>query len=132
MTPTNRPLSPHLQIYRWQLTSVLSIFHRMTGVGLAFGTLLLAWWLIATASGPAAYAGFAWFISSWVGVLALLGFTFALFYHLLNGIRHLFWDAGCGFDLPTVYRSGRLVVACAIGLTVLAWIIGLSMRGGAA
>jgi len=131
MTPTNRPLSPHIQIYRWQLTSVLSILHRMTGIGLAIGTLLLAWWLIAAATGPAAYASFAWFISSWIGMLALFGFTFALFYHLSNGIRHLVWDTGRGFDLPTVYRSGRLVVVVALGLTVLAWIIGLSMRGGA-
>ncbi|MFO1190378.1 MAG: succinate dehydrogenase, cytochrome b556 subunit [Alphaproteobacteria bacterium] len=131
MTPTNRPLSPHIQIYRWQLTSVLSILHRMTGVSLAIGTLLLAWWLIAAATGPTAYASFAWFISSWIGMLVLFGFTFALFYHLSNGIRHLAWDSGRGFDLPTVYRSGRLVVAVALGLTVLAWIIGLSMRGGA-
>jgi len=132
MTPTNRPLSPHLSIYRPQLTSTLSVLHRATGMGLALGSLMLAWWLIAAATGPEAYAGFAWFAGSWIGMLVLFGFTYALFYHLCNGIRHLRWDAVRGFDLPSVYRSGWLVVWCSIGLTVLAWIVGLSLRGGAA
>ncbi|MCC7271936.1 MAG: succinate dehydrogenase, cytochrome b556 subunit [Alphaproteobacteria bacterium] len=126
---SSRPLSPHLQIYRPQLTSVLSILHRGTGVALAVGTLLLVWWLVAAATGPAAYATAQGFIGSWLGLLLLLGWTFALFFHLCNGIRHLFWDAGYGFELKTVYASGWAVVATAGGLTVLAWIVGLVMRG---
>ncbi|MGE0715063.1 MAG: succinate dehydrogenase, cytochrome b556 subunit [Alphaproteobacteria bacterium] len=125
-----RPLSPHLQIYRWQLTSVLSILHRGTGIALAVGTLLLVWWLIAAASGPAAYASAQGFIASWIGLLMLAGWTFSLFFHLCNGIRHLFWDAGRGFDLKTTYASGWAVVAASGALTILAWIAGLVARGG--
>ncbi len=125
----SRPLSPHLQIYRWQLTSVLSILHRATGVALSVGTLMLVWWLVAAATGPAAYATARGFIGSWLGLLLLLGWTFALFFHLCNGIRHLFWDAGQGFELKTVYASGWAVVAGSGALTVLAWIAGLALRG---
>ena len=91
---TNRPISPHLQIYRFQLTSVLSILHRITGIALSVGTILLVYWLVAAASGPGAFATAAGLIGSWFGRLLLLGWTFALFFHLCNGIRHLFWDAG--------------------------------------
>jgi succinate dehydrogenase / fumarate reductase cytochrome b subunit len=120
-----RPLSPHLQVYRPQLTSVLSIMHRITGVALSAGTLLLVWWLVAAASGPEAYAAASGFVGSVLGLLLLLGWSAALFYHLFNGIRHLVWDAGYGFDLPTVYRSGWAVVIATGALTVLAWIVGL-------
>lgn len=130
MSEADRPLSPHLQVYRFQITMAMSILHRMTGVGLGFGTLLLAWWLIAAAVGPEAYASFEWFIDSWIGIIALLGFTFSLFYHLFNGIRHLFWDTGMGFELPAMRASGLTVAAIAVLLTVIAWIIGLAVRGG--
>ena len=125
----NRPLSPHLQVYRWQLTSVLSILHRLTGVALAVGTLVLAWWLIAAAAGPAPYAVVQGFIGSLIGRLLLLGWTFALFYHLCNGIRHLAWDAGWGFTLPAAYRTGWLVVVASLVFTVLAWLAGYAGRG---
>src|SRR5260221_6908133 len=90
MTSPDRPLSPHLQIYRPQLTSVLSILHRATGILLGVGTLVLAWWVIAAAAGPDAFARVQGFLGSWLGILVLLGWTAALFYHLANGIRHLF------------------------------------------
>src|ERR687892_1500300 len=106
MTARNRPLSPHLQVYRPQLTSVLSISHRVTGVALAVGTLLLVYWLVSAAAGPDSYATAQSVIGSWLGIVLLFGWTYALFYHLCNGIRHLFWDAGYGFELPTVYRTG--------------------------
>ncbi len=129
MTSQNRPLSPHLQVYRPQLTSVLSIVHRMTGVALAVGALLLVWWLVAAASGPVAFAMVQDFNGSWFGRLLLLGWSFALFYHLCNGIRHLVWDSGHGFELPQVYRSGWLVVLGSVALTVLAWLWGYASMG---
>ena len=130
MTAENRPLSPHLQIYRPQLTSVLSILHRLTGIALAAGTLLLVWWLVAVAVGPAAFETVQGFIGSWFGRALLLGWSYALFYHLVNGIRHLAWDAGWGFELKTVYLTGWTVIWASIALTLLAWILGYSMRGG--
>jgi len=122
-----RPLSPHLQIYRWQLTSVLSIVHRFTGLALCVGTLLLVWWLVAMASGPQAFGVAQDFIGSWLGRLLLLGWSFALFYHLSNGIRHLWWDAGYGFSIKSVNTSGYVVLAASTSLTVLAWIVGLTV-----
>ncbi len=122
MAAGDRPLSPHLQVYTPQLTSVLSIMHRITGVALAVGTLLLVYWLAAAAGGPESYAAAQDFIGSIIGRLLLFGWTVALFYHLANGIRHLFWDAGYGYELPTVYRSGWLVVAATTALTLLSWI----------
>ena len=127
MAQTERPLSPHLQVYRPQITSMLSILHRLTGVVLGGGTLLLAWWLIAAAVGPEAYAEVAWFISSWLGRLVLLGFTFCLFYHLCNGIRHLGWDIGWGFELPVLRATGWLVLVAAMGMTLGAWILGYAL-----
>lgn len=124
MTEQQRPLSPHLQIYRPQLTSMLSILHRATGFALAVGTLFLAWWLIAAASGPGAYAVVEGFFGSWLGGLVLLGFSYALMYHLCNGIRHLAWDSGWGFELATAYATGWAVVAGSIVLTGLAWAVG--------
>ena len=122
MAAGDRPLSPHLQVYNPQLTSVLSIMHRITGVALAVGTLLLVYWLAAAAGGPESYAAAQGFIGSFIGRLLLFGWTVALFYHLANGIRHLFWDAGYGYELPAVYRGGWLVVAATGVLTVLSWI----------
>ncbi len=127
MTSEQRPLSPHLQIYRWQLTSVLSILHRFSGIALAAGTLLLVWWLVAAAQGPDSYATVQGFLGSWFGRLVLFGWTVALFYHLCNGLRHLWWDTGHGFDLPTVYKTGWAVVAGTGVLTVIVWIAGISM-----
>jgi len=124
MTSRDRPLSPHLQIYRWQWTMLLSIVHRMTGVALSVGTLLLVWWLVAVAMGPETYATVQSFMSHWFGRLVLLGFTWALFYHLSNGIRHLFWDTGRGYELSTGYGSAWLVVIASIVLTGLAWLAG--------
>jgi succinate dehydrogenase / fumarate reductase cytochrome b subunit len=130
MEKSQRPLSPHLQIYRPQLTSVLSITHRMTGVVLMIGTLLLVYWLLAAASGPEAYASAQALLGSWFGRIVLLGFSYALFFHLCNGIRHLFWDAGLGFELKTSYASGGAVIAVSIALTVIAWALAYAMRGG--
>ena len=127
---TNRPISPHLQVYRPQLTSVLSILHRITGVALAVGTILLVYWLIAAASGPEAFASAEAFFGSWLGRILLFGWTFALYFHLSNGIRHLFWDAGFGFELKTVYASGWTVVALAAVLTLVSFIAGFVLAGG--
>ena len=127
---TNRPISPHLQVYRPQLTSVLSILHRITGVALAVGTILLVYWLIAAASGPEAFAGAEALIGSWLGRILLFGWTFALYVHLTTGIRHLVWDAGFGFELKTVYASGWTVVALAAVLTLLSFIAGFALMGG--
>jgi succinate dehydrogenase / fumarate reductase cytochrome b subunit len=121
--PRARPLSPHLGIYRWQWTMALSILHRITGVGLALGTLLLVYWLVSAAMGPAAYAGAQGFLKSWIGLVLLFGWTLALFYHLFNGIRHLVWDAGKGFDLAVAERTAWLVVAATAGASVLVWIL---------
>jgi succinate dehydrogenase / fumarate reductase cytochrome b subunit len=124
-----RPLSPHLQIYRWQLTSVLSILHRLTGIALTAGTILLVWWLVAAANGPDAFASAQWFLGSWFGLLLLFGWSVALFYHLCNGIRHLWWDTGRGLDLPAVYASGWAVLAATAILTILAWVAGIANWG---
>ena len=129
MASQNRPLSPHLQVYKPQLTSVLSITHRATGIALAVGTLLLVWWLVAAATGESAFADVQAFIGSWVGRLLLLGWSFALFYHLCNGLRHLFWDAGKGLELETAYMTGRLVVAASIVLTVAVWVWAYASMG---
>lgn len=123
-TTGNRPLSPHLQIYKPQLTSVLSILHRATGIALAVGMLLLVWWVIAAATGPEAYATVQGFLGHWIGRVLLFGWSFALFFHLCNGVRHLFWDAGLGLDLPAAYASGWTAVIVAAVLTLGAWIWG--------
>jgi len=124
-----RPLSPHLQIYRRQLTSVLSILHRFTGIGLAVGLLYLVCWLVAAASGLEAFDRLQSFNGSIIGRLLLLGWTVAFFYHMLNGIRHLSWDAGFGFELPTTYKTGYAVVIGTAVLTLLAWFIGYYQMG---
>ncbi|MGE0259465.1 MAG: succinate dehydrogenase, cytochrome b556 subunit [Alphaproteobacteria bacterium] len=126
MTIDPRPLSPHLQIYRWQLTSVLSILHRFSGIALTVGTILLVWWLVAAANGPESFESAQWFLGSWLGLLLLFGWSVALFYHLCNGIRHLWWDTGRGLDLRGVYASGWAVLIATAVLTVLAWIAGIA------
>jgi succinate dehydrogenase / fumarate reductase cytochrome b subunit len=125
---SKRPLSPHLQVYRPQLTSILSITHRGTGIFLALGALYLVCWLLAIASGPDAFAAVNGFAGSIVGRLLMLGWTFSLFYHLANGIRHLIWDAGLGLDLKSTYMSGWLVVVTSVALTVIAWVIAYVVR----
>jgi succinate dehydrogenase / fumarate reductase, cytochrome b subunit len=122
MRSADRPLSPHLQIYRWQLTSVLSILHRASGVALSAGTILLVWWLIAAASGPETYEGVQEFLGSWIGLLLLFGWTLSLFYHLCNGIRHLAWDTGWGLEIRTAHVTGYAVLAATAVLTVVAWL----------
>jgi succinate dehydrogenase / fumarate reductase cytochrome b subunit len=124
-----RPLSPHLQIYKPQLTSVLSITHRATGIALSAGTLLLCYWIIAAARGPGAFGTAQALIGSPIGMLLLLGWSVSLFFHLSNGIRHLFWDAGYGYDLKTTYSSGYMVLVFTILLTALAWAGGLVFVG---
>jgi succinate dehydrogenase / fumarate reductase cytochrome b subunit len=118
-----RPLSPHLQVYRPQITSALSIFHRITGVALGFGTVLLVWWLAAAAGSPESFARVQGLIGSWLGMLLLFGWTAALFYHACNGIRHLWWDTGRGLAIDQVEASGKAVLAATAALTVLAWLL---------
>ena len=127
MSQTKRPTSPHLQVYSWSLEMALSIFHRATGVALGGGTLLVTWWIIAIATGPDAYDQFRTIMSSIPGKIVLLAFTFSLMLHLCNGIRHLFWDMGKGFDLDATHRSSKLVLVSSIILTVLCWAIGYDM-----
>lgn len=127
MLQANRPLSPHLQVYRPQLTSILSIMHRVTGLALSIGTVILVWWLLAAASAPEDFATVQGFLGSWIGILLLVAWTYALFFHLCNGIRHLAWDGCYGYDLPTTYRSGWAVVAASAALTVAAVVLGAVM-----
>ncbi len=119
-----RPLSPHLQIYRWTIPMALSILHRITGAALGAGTVLLAWWLISLARGPDAYAQAETCLRSLPGQIVLFGFGWALIYHLLNGIRHLFWDVGLGFAIPTAKASGWLVLILSAVLTLVVWFVG--------
>lgn len=125
-----RPLSPHLQIYKPQLTSVLSISHRATGIALALGTFPLVYWFWSVAHGPAAYEQVFEIYGSWLGLLCLFAWSFCFFFHLANGIRHLFWDMGYGFELSQVYFSGWLVVATSTALTLACWILAFSCEGG--
>ena len=124
-----RPLSPHLQVYRPQMTSMLSIMHRGTGVFLALGTPLLVYWLVKLAGGPTAYADLQECFTHWFAQLLLVGWTFALFYHLCNGIRHLFWDIGKGFEMDDLHRSGYLVLISAVVLTTIT--VFMAFTGGA-
>jgi succinate dehydrogenase / fumarate reductase cytochrome b subunit len=128
MTQRERPLSPHLQVYRWQITMTLSILHRATGVALAVGAFALAAWLLSVAGGAESFAGFARLADSLPGRIALFGFSFCLLYHLLNGLRHLLWDVGYGYEIPKVYATGWTVVALSVALTLLVWLSAL--RGG--
>jgi succinate dehydrogenase / fumarate reductase, cytochrome b subunit len=126
-----QPLSPHLQVYKPQLTSIMSILHRITGIFLALGTLVLVYWLMAASEGPEAYLQAQNFLRSWIGLVLLFGWSLALFYHLCNGIRHLFWDAGLGLDIKTVYMTGYLAWIMTFLLTILTWVLAFNMTGGA-
>ena len=123
MPVSNRPLSPHLQVYRPQLTSVLSIVHRATGIVIAAGALLIAWWFWSITGGPGSYQSAYGFINSFFGKLLLFFWTACTFYHLCNGIRHLVWDAGFGFELSEAYLSGKIVLVATMVLTLLAWLL---------
>ena len=116
-----RPLSPHLMIYKPQLTSIMSITHRATGAALSAGSLLVVWWIVALASGAEYYSFVQSIIASWFGQLVLFGFTLAIFYHLSNGIRHLFWDFGYNLTIEGVHRTGYMVLASTVILTALTW-----------
>jgi succinate dehydrogenase / fumarate reductase cytochrome b subunit len=131
MANHTRPLSPHLQVYRWQLTMVLSIMHRATGLALSAALIPLVGWLLAAAAGPEAFASATAVLGSLPGQLVLAAVTFAFFYHLCNGIRHLAWDAGWWLNIPEVYASGWTVVAASLALTVLTWAAVWGLLGGA-
>jgi succinate dehydrogenase / fumarate reductase cytochrome b subunit len=122
MARNERPLSPHLGVYAWQVSNTLSILHRATGVMLSFGALALVGWLVSIAAGPAEFAAVHGFFRSPLGALMLFGWTFCFFYHLSNGIRHLAWDTGHGFDKRRARHTGWLVVVVATVLTVAVWI----------
>jgi succinate dehydrogenase / fumarate reductase, cytochrome b subunit len=122
-----RPLSPHLQIYKPQISTATSIFHRITGCALSVGLLLMVWWLVAAATGPRAFASAQGFVGSPIGLILMFGWTLALWYHFCNGIRHLFWDAGFGFDVKTSHRNAFAVLIATVVLTVLSWVVGLAV-----
>lgn len=121
MVTDNRPLSPHLQVYRPQLTSVMSISHRISGLLLSLGMVVVATWLVALAAGPGAFATVTGWLASPAGLIGLLLWTVALFYHLLNGIRHLFWDAGWLLELKGAYASGWTVLGLTVVFTAIVW-----------
>ncbi len=129
MAARQRPLSPFTGIYKPQITSVLSITHRATGVVLAIGALLVAAWLISVASDTECFAWGQRLLASWFGKLALFAFSASMIYHLLNGIRHLLWDIGWGMEIETVVKTGYVVVGLSLILTALLWFVAL--RGGA-
>lgn len=120
-----RPLSPHLGIYRWQITNTMSILHRMTGVGLSAGLVLFCAWLVAAAWCPSVFALIQDALASTIGNLFLFGWTAAFFYHLGNGMRHLNWDMGKGFALPEMRASGRLIVMFTLTMTLITWAVAL-------
>ncbi len=117
-----RPLSPHLQVYRPQLTSVTSILHRATGAGLSVGLVFFTWWLVAAASGPEAYGVFTSFCGSLLGIALLFGWSLAFYYHLANGIRHLIWDSGRLFKIKNAYAAGYFVLFFTVAMTALTWV----------
>lgn len=123
----SRPLSPHLQIYRWPLSMALSISHRATGIALSVGAVLLTWWLVAAAVSDRAFAAVQWFLGSWVGIICLLGWSASLIFHLFTGLRHLVWDAGYGFEKPTYNKSGWTVVIATVAVSLLVWIVGFAV-----
>jgi succinate dehydrogenase / fumarate reductase cytochrome b subunit len=125
-----RPLSPHLTIYRPPITMTMSIVHRITGGALYFGTLLVVWWLVAAASSESYFDYVSWVFGSWIGRLVLLGYTWALMHHMLGGIRHLVWDTGAALEKHTASRLAWATLAASLLLTLLIWIAGYAARGG--
>ena len=128
----NRPLSPHLQVYRWEITMTMSILHRASGIALSVGSIVLAWWLTAAAVGGEYYTWVADILGSPVGLVFLAGWSLAFFYHLGNGIRHLLWDAGIGFEIPAVYKTGWTVIVLVVIATAVTWWCAWQKIGGAA
>ena len=126
--PIERPLSPHLQIYKPMLTMMMSTVHRITGSALYFGTILVAWWLVSAASGPKSYETAQWFFGSWIGRLVLFGYTWALMHHMLGGVRHFIWDTGRGFEHPTREQLAQFTLIGGAVLTVLIWIVAALVR----
>ncbi len=124
MESVKRPLSPHLQIYKPQLTSILSITHRGTGVFLSLGALLLTCWLVGLATSEQAFNYLHQHSNAWYGKILLIAFVFSLYFHLANGVRHLFWDAGLGLEISTTYKSGYATIAVSIILTVITLVLG--------
>ena len=124
----NRPLSPHLQIYKPILTMVMSILHRITGAALYFGTVLLAWWLIAAAAGPAYFDFVNEIYGSIIGRLILFGFTWALVHHMLGGLRHFIWDMGAGFGKEAREWLAKATIIGSVVLTLVLWVIGYMVR----
>jgi succinate dehydrogenase / fumarate reductase, cytochrome b subunit len=124
-----RPLSPHIQIYRPLINMVMSIFHRITGAALYFGTLLLAWWLVAAASGPQYFDFVRGLFLHPIGQLILFGYTWVLFHHMLGGVRHLVWDTGRGYDLASIDRMSWLTLVGSVSLTLAIWALALTSRG---
>jgi succinate dehydrogenase / fumarate reductase cytochrome b subunit len=122
-----RPLSPHLQVYKPQMTSVLSILHRITGAFNAAGLVIFTLWLLSAAMGETYYALFIAVMNTWIGKLMLLGFTFTVFYHMCNGIRHLFWDMGYLFKIDQAYKAGYAVIFSSVILTAWFW-VGICMN----
>ena len=120
---SKRPLSPHLQVYKLPLPALLSVLHRGTGAALGVGTLLVTWWLASVAGGPEAFESSSAVLGSFLGSLVLFGWSWALFYHLCNGIRHLMWDVGYGYDIATTFLTGKIVVGASFVLTVLLWLV---------
>jgi len=129
MASNKRPLSPHLQVYKPSLTMMMSICHRATGTVLVIGSLFLVWWLVAIAGGPGPYATAQSLMGSVIGKLGLFAWTAVLFYHLCNGIRHLFWDIGCGYEKESAIKSGRIVLIATAILTLIVWIAALTTGG---
>ncbi len=125
MDNDKRPLSPHIQVYRWQLTMLLSIMHRASGIALVAGLFILVYWLNALASGPESFAQAQSIFGSFLGMLVMFGFTAALYFHLCNGIRHLIWDAGHGIGKQQAFNSGRTVLIATGVLTLTSWLVGL-------
>ena len=120
-TPREKPLSPHLQVWRWHITMATSILHRVTGCALYVGVLIAAAWAVSLASGPQAYAAFKGLMGSWLGLFVMFGLTLSLFYHLANGVRHLVWDTGHGLDVKSANASAVVVFAFAVAATLAVW-----------
>ena len=124
-----RPLSPHLSVYKPTITMTMSIVHRITGAALYFGTLLVAWWLIATAIGADYFDFVSWPFGTILGRLVLFGYTWALIHHMMGGIRHLIWDTGAGMEKHTASRIAWITVICSVTITVLIWAFAIMTRG---
>jgi len=127
-----RPLSPHLQIYKLELPMVLSGLHRITGIALSAGTILLVAWISSAVYSAEAFAAMSRFFGGYIGQFVLFGWTFSLIYHSVNGVRHLIWDSGRLLEVEQIHSSGKIVLALSIVLTLLAWVLGGGFPGGAA